>query len=551
MGSMSLRYDRDDRRFGREDRLSASNQETSVARKFHDATKYVAGPGGPPDDDLLMGTPPNLEQPIWEEDWSLEPFAFKIYETIEPIPLPREFAPSAMPALEAIARIGVEPAGERIPTLNDVARIALLSNGLLNRQATSRSGRTIEYRTAGGTGARYHLELYFACADLPGLDAGLYHYAAHDHTLRRLRRGDFRQVLVDATGNEPAVVQSPLVVAMTSTFWRNAWRYKGRAYRHTYWDAGTTLANLLAVTASIELPARLVLGYADRAVNDLLGVDGHREATVALCAIGRTDRPADPAPALEPLDYDVREISPREVEFPVIGMLHDASTLENGGDAAAWRANPLRRTPATPTGKVTALQPLPEGELPPIRIEDVILKRRSTRHYDVDVEIPFGAFSTLLYRSSRGFSADCLDPDASPLHECYLIVNGVEGLEPGVYRHQPGRHAVEQLKTGDFRQQAERLAVNQAYAGNAHVNAYYLTQLDDVMARYGNRGYRLAQLEPAIYAGKLHLGTHALGLGAVGSTSFDDEVVEFFSPQASGSSYMFIVVFGKRRRMKG
>ena len=47
--------------------------------------------------------------------------------------------------------------------------------------------------------------------------------------------------------------------------------------------------------------------------------------------------------------------------------------------------------------------------------------------------------------------------------------------------------------------------------------------------------------------GKLHLGTHALGLGAVGSTAFDDEVVEFFSPRAGGTHYMFVTVFGRRR----
>jgi nitroreductase len=80
------------------------------------------------------------------------------------------------------------------------------------------------------------------------------------------------------------------------------------------------------------------------------------------------------------------------------------------------------------------------------------------------------------------------------------------------------------------------------------VNSYYLTELSPVLATYGNRGYRLAQLEAAIYAGRLHLVAEALGLGAVGSTSFDDEVVDFFSPRAADASYMFITVFGARRR---
>jgi SagB-type dehydrogenase family enzyme len=523
------------------------NRDTDAARIFHNATKYTAVRDAAGNEEDMMGTPPDVENIIWQEDWSLEPFAFKIYETLDPLPIPRAFAPSRMPALEAIARTGAEPQGDAVPDRAALARIALLSNGLLNRQHTNARGTVIEYRTAGGTGARYHLELYFVCADLPDLPAGVYHYAAHDHSLRRLRAGDYRGALVAATGSEPAVARAPVIMAMTSTFWRNAWRYKGRAYRHTYWDGGTALSQVLAVAASIELPTRLVLGYADAPVNALLGVDGDREATIALCAIGRTgDAPQD-EPGTPPLAYPTRAISPREVTFPVIPMMHGASNLVSGAEAAAWRAEPLRRT-MEPHGTLIPLQPLPPEQIPSAPIEEIIMRRRSTRHYDTDVAIPFAAFSTLLDRAARGFAMDCLALDAPPLHDNYLIVNGVEGLAPGVYLNHPLRHAIELLKEGDFRRQAERLALSQGYAADAHVNSYYLTDLGPVLERYGNRGYRLAQLECSLSAGKLHMGTHALGLGAVGSTSFDDEVVEFFSPHAANKDYMFITVFGKRRR---
>ena len=68
-----------------------------------------------------------------------------------------------------------------------------------------------------------------------------------------------------------------------------------------------------------------------------------------------------------------------------------------------------------------------------------------------------------------------------------------------------------------------------------------------MLARYGNRGYGLVQLESALFAGRLHLAAHAVGLRAVGSMSLDDEVVEFFSPRAAGTSFMFVTVFGLRR----
>ena len=527
--------------------MQQGNRDTDAARAFHTATKYVAVRNAAGDEEDMIGTPPNVENIIWQEDWSIEPFAFKIYETLDPLPIPRDFAPSAMPALEAVARTGAEPQGAAVPDRVALARIALLSNGLLNRQHINQRGTVIEYRTAGGTGARYHLELYFVCAALPDLPAGIYHYAAHDHSLRQLRAGDYRGALVEATSGESAVAHTPVIMAMTSTFWRNAWRYKGRAYRHTFWDGGTSMSHVLAVAASLELPTRLVMGYADATVNALLGVDGEREATIALCAIGRLDDTAPMPPEAAPLDYPTRPISPREVTFPVIPMMQRASVLSSGAEAAAWRAEPLRRT-MEPQGTLTPLEPLSPAQLPPAPIDEIILRRRSTRHYDTDAVIPFTAFSTLLDRSSRGIAADCLALDAPPLHDNYLIVNGVEGLAPGVYLHHPRRQVIELLKEGDFRKQAERLALWQGYAADAHVNSYYLTDLGPVLERFGNRGYRLAQLECSISAGKLHMGTHTLGLGAVGSTSFDDEVVAFFSPHAAGKDYMFITVLGKRRR---
>ena len=527
--------------------MSSDNRNTDAAWTFHNATSYhmIRDAAGAQVD--MMGIPPDLEDLIWQQDWSLEPFPFKIYETLPPVALPRIFPPSTLPGLEALGRTGAEPQGDAALDRAALARLALLSNGLLNRQATRSTGQIHEFRTAGSTGARYHLELYFICADLPDLEAGIYHYAAHDHSLRQLRVGDFRRLFLAATGDAPALSTAPVILALTSTFWRNAWRYKARAYRHTFWDAGTSLGQALAVAASVALPTQVILGYADAAVNDALGIDGEREACIALCALGSATVAVPPAPVLQLLDYPTRMISPREVTFPAIPAMQGASSLGSGEEATAWRSAPLRRAPLEPRGALLPLQPLAASQLPATLIEDIILQRRSTRHYDRATPITFAAFSTVLEYASHGFAADCLAPDALPLHDLYLIVNHVEGVAPGVYLHHPQRHSIELLKEGDFRRQAWRLAMEQEYAGDAHVNCYYLTDLTPVLDRYGNRGYRLAQLECSLSASKIHLGAHALGLRAVGSTALDDEVIAFFSPHAAGKSYMFVTVFGKRR----
>src|SRR4051812_19536271 len=125
--------------------MDYGNRDTEATWAFHNGTKYVAVRDEAGDEQFLMGTPPDLEDPIWQEDWSLEPFAFKVYETLPPLALPRDFPPAPLPAPEALARTGAEPSGEAIPDRAALARIGLLANGLLNRQRTSQGGMTIEF----------------------------------------------------------------------------------------------------------------------------------------------------------------------------------------------------------------------------------------------------------------------------------------------------------------------------------------------------------------------------------------------------------------------
>ena len=127
------------------------------------------------------------------------------------------------------------------------------------------------------------------------------------------------------------------------------------------------------------------------------------------------------------------------------------------------------------------------------------------------------------------------------MNQPYLIVQDGEVLPSGsnVYKHE--RAALEQLKVGNFREQAGCPGLQQALPAEASVDAFFLTALAAVLERYGNWGYRMAQVEASIRAGWVDLGSYAQRLGASGLTIFDDDVIEFFSPLAKGQSVMFFV----------
>src|SRR6266446_3075934 len=239
-----------------------------AAQAYHDATKHSFA---------------SVRANAHSLDFANQPLAFKIYATLEPIRLPAEVRQTGVAALSAISEI-VPPQTNAAPDLEAVAQLLYLSAGITRHRKYP--GGEIYFRAAACTGALYEIELYLVCGDLANLEAGIYHFAAAEFGLRRLRAGDFRSTLIEATAAEPAIVNAPVVIACTCIYWRNAWKYQARTYRHFGWDNGTLLANLLAVGTALGLPAKVVCGFVDDTVNALLDVDPRREVAFSLVPLG-------------------------------------------------------------------------------------------------------------------------------------------------------------------------------------------------------------------------------------------------------------------------
>ena len=475
-------------------------------------------------------------------DWDNQPLAFKIYSSLDPIPLPQDFPAVSLPALTAIAASGEAPGAECIPTLPVLATLLFLSAGITKRRTYP--GGEIYFRAAACTGALYHIDLYLVCGELPDLSAGVYHFGPHDFALRCVRTGDYRGVLVEATSNEQSVIHAPLSIICTSTYWRNAWKYQARTYRHCFWDAGTLMANFLAAAAGLHLPTQVVSGFVDTTVNQLLDLDTDREVALAVLPVGWTGQPpATPSPPIVPLALPTVPLSQSAVEYPAIRAMHAASSLATEVDVATWRGAPLKTSEAAPHGQLFPLVPLEDSGLPPLSLDSVIRHRGSSRAF-ARHPITFAQLSTILQRSTRGITADFLPPVGTTLIDLYLIVNAVEGIPAGTYVFHRHHNALELLRAGNLRREAGHLGLGQELPADASVDIFCLANLPPILERFGNRGYRAAQLEAAIVGGKCYLAAYGQRLGATGLTFFDDEVTTFFSPSATGKSVMFLTAIG-------
>ena len=286
------------------------------------------------------------------------------------------------------------------------------------------------------------------------LPAGVYHFAAAEFGLRKLRAGDYRRLLLEATSGELAVAHAPLIIICTCTYWRNAWKYQARTYRHFGWDNGTLLANLLAVGTALGMPTKLLCGFVDANVNRLIDVDPRREVAFSLVALGHVpDLPGQSPAELTPLGLETIPLSGREVDYPLMREMHVASSLNSTEEVAKWHAGQLAVSSRPAAATLIPLQPLADNEMPRDSIEQVILRRGSSRKFDLS-PIRLEQLSTMLERATRGVPADFLDPPGAQLNDLYLIVHAVEGLRPGAYAFDRNSRALECLKLGNFRDQA-------------------------------------------------------------------------------------------------
>ncbi len=491
---------------------------TSLARQFHDASAH---------------SPQSVRTSTHALEWDIKPFPFKVYTDLPAVALPRAVDPVAVDTLAAL-----DPARRAAPRPLDLAGLAALLylTAGVTQKKTYPGGGEVLFRAAASTGALYQTEVYVAAGDVEGLAPGLYHFGPGDFALRCLRTGDARAALAEAAADDRLARRAAIVV-LSAIYWRNTWKYQARGYRHLFWDSGTMLANLLAAGDALGAAPRLVTGFVDAAVDHLLGLDVAREAALELVGLGPEGSPAPPAGPLDAIRHGTIPLSSEEVDYPELRANIEASSFESPHEVASWRARgalPRRR----PRGTLTTLPP--PGDVAGRGLGETIQRRGSTRQFS-HASITALELSTILRWATRSVERDV----PGGLVDLYLILNAVDGLPTGAVRYWPEPHALEVLSEGQYRRHSGYLCLEQGLGADAATVIYFLSPLDDVLATYGERGYRLVNLEAGLIGGRVYLAAYAQGLGASGLTFYDHEVVKFFSPAAQGSDAIFVTALGR------
>ncbi len=143
-----------------------------------------------------------------------------------------------------------------------------------------------EFRTAPSAGALYPIETYVATNNVQDVECGIYHYNIKKHLLEEIKTGNFGDALAHAALDQKMCATASAAFVWTAIFSRSKWKYKQRAYRYIYLDAGHVAENLALSAASINCGSCQVGAFFDDEINAMVDIDGTDESAICLSVVG-------------------------------------------------------------------------------------------------------------------------------------------------------------------------------------------------------------------------------------------------------------------------
>jgi SagB-type dehydrogenase family enzyme len=490
-------------------------------------------------------------------DWASQPDPFRRYQGTALVRLPLPKKGRKLPYW----RLYVTHSGSPAPLSSD--SLSLFFRYALSLTAWKRfEGAKWSLRANPSSGNLHPTEGY---ALLPALGAihdhpGVYHYAPKEHGLERRA-----EIAPSAwTALMAAFPRDSFLVALSSIYWREAWKYGERAFRYCQHDVGHALGTMRFAAAALGWKLRLFDRLGGTALSRLLGLD--RDADFDGAEREHPELLALVVPH-EWTDHLGLHLPERAVSDVVASRWFGSANALSGDHGVDW---PIIDQVALATSRETTsteqdFSGLPsENELftAPVRsgsftADRVILGRRSAVSMRASTAISADTFLRMMARLLPTRDGRTIPWDAIPWRpriHLGLFVHRVNELTPGLYVlvRDPGkiealRRAMRRdflwgslascprglplylLKEGDCRALAARVSCGQDIAGDGAFSLAMLADYTQSLIAYGAGFYRRLFWEAGLVGQVLYLEAEEAGIRSTGiGCYFDDPVHEVF-----------------------
>jgi len=216
-------------------------------------------------------------------NWAHQPLPYK--EFLYPLkrfslkPPDRE---KGEPLWQTIARRRSFRDFSRLPlTLSELSQLIWATQGITLEEWG------FDFRACPSAGALYPIETYVVVNHVEEIPAGLFHYDVKNGELLFLKEGNLGADLSHAALDQGMLETAACVFVWTAIAERAKWKYRERAYRYIYVDAGHIAQNLYLAATALNLGCCTVGAFFDDEIDRLIGIDGKKEISIYLGAVGR------------------------------------------------------------------------------------------------------------------------------------------------------------------------------------------------------------------------------------------------------------------------
>src|SRR6266853_1588467 len=339
-------------------------------------------------------------------DWANQPNPFRFYEGVTPVRLPllQKDPASEHPALYERSRNAFQDF-----TQKNIGAFLELSLGLSAWKSIP--GSTWALRMNPSSGNLHPTEAHLilpapACAAavaagrLPGVTAGIFHYNSYLHALEpraELPETLWQQIKVHLHADG-------FLVALTSIFWREAWKYGERAFRYCQHDVGHALAALSFSANLLGWKVTWLNVVSDAEIARLLGFDQTQwpefelEHPELLCFVHRSraqgilrDLPPEIISEFSRLEFQgtPNQLSEDHVDWEIILRVAEATAKSQSWEVALADPGRLR----SPVRTRPFYEPTPQSGIP---APQIIRQRRSAVALDRITGITKDQFCAML-----------------------------------------------------------------------------------------------------------------------------------------------------------
>lgn len=471
-------------------------------------------------------------------DWANQADPFRCYEGCPVIKLPPPRSPEAFGYFAARE---TDAANSREWSLQELSQLLYYSMALSAWKRHRESGVRWSLRVNPSSGNLHPTETHLVVEGVKDLPDGVYHFRVDRFVLEARYQGPIL-ALRRRLGELAGFTLGPVTIVLGSIVWREAWKYRARAWRYCNHDLGHALRSVERAWSGLGHAMQFSHRFDIGKVAKLLGLDFDEEHPGLIISEAWTEsvKVADDDPGEPKIEWQgvANVLSPEVTRYEAIDATRQSLL-------AAARGEGLMR--AATLGESPSAIALPAPELSGEDLWRVVRRRRSAVAMDGETTLSLASLSAILAHATAGKQGDLFSirpaEDGCHLIHLFLYIHRVEGIESGLYYYHRGSHALDPLMTGDQQKAARILSLDQAIASDGAVAFSMLADLYHGWEAMGERGYTAALIEAGWIGQGLYLGAEACGMQATGIGAFFDEDVSRYldAPEGWKPVYHFTI----------